>query len=334
MRALVRVVGCGWIAAALLASPRAHAGASAHLVYVRGPGAEECPGENAVRAAVGARLGYDPFFAWAHDTLFAEISRADGAFLVDLKLVDDRSMLRGARQISVTASDCAAAIDAMALTVSLTIDPSSLVSPAPASPAPASAAPPPPTVDVEPEPPLPPAASPERPASARHAQSLSGHVGLGALGSVGAAPSATVGAVAFAGVSWRMLSLDLEGRADLPGTGAGQDTSARVRSWLVAGSVVPCAHLGVSFGCLVVSGGSLGATSVGTATPRTDHAPWWALGPRAGAELPLGGGLSVRAYAELLATTTRNALSLDGAVAYRFSPWSGGLGADLAWRFP
>ncbi len=329
---LARIVGCGLIAAALFTSFRAHAGASAHLVYVRGPGAEECPGENAVRAAVGARLGYDPFFAWAHDTLFAEISRADGAFLVDLKLVDERSMLRGARQISVTASDCAAAIDAMALTVSLTIDPSSLVSPAPANPVA-----PPPTVDVDPEPPpLPPApaGSPERPASTPHGQSLSGHAGVGALGSVGAAPSATVGAVAFAGVSWRMLSLDLEGRADLPGTGAGQDTSARVRSWLVAGSVVPCAHLGVSFACLVVSGGSLGATSVGTATPRTDHAPWWALGPRAGAELPLRGGLSVRAYAELLATTTHNALSLDGAVAYRFSPWSGGLGADLAWRFP
>ena len=47
----------------------AWAAASARLVYVRGPGAEECPGEEALRAAVGTRLGYDPFFAWAPDTL-------------------------------------------------------------------------------------------------------------------------------------------------------------------------------------------------------------------------------------------------------------------------
>ena len=47
---------------ALVAARPASAGASAHLVYVRGAGAEQCPGEQAIRAAVGARLGYDPFF--------------------------------------------------------------------------------------------------------------------------------------------------------------------------------------------------------------------------------------------------------------------------------
>jgi hypothetical protein len=334
MRALARVVGCGLSAAALFAAPAsARAAASAHLVYVRGPGAEECPGETAVHAAVGARLGYDPFFAWAHDTLFAEITRSDGAYRVDLKLVDDHNLLRGARQISVAGSDCAAAIDAMGLTVSLTIDPASLLKPAPASPVE-----PAPTVDVPPEAPLPsPPAPPleERSLPApSHPRSLSGHVGLGALGSVRAAPAPTVGAIAFVGLSWRILSLDVEGRADVPATGAAEGTSARVRSWLLAGSLVPCAHLGVTFGCFVLSGGSLGATSVGTATPRTDHAPWWAVGLRGGAEVPLGGALALRAYAELLATTTRDSLTIDGALAYPFSPWSGGLGADLAWRFP
>jgi hypothetical protein len=85
---------------------------------------------------------------------------------------------------------------------------------------------------------------------------------------------------------------------------------------------------------LVFSGGSLGATSVGTAAPHTDHAPWWAAGLRAGGEFALQGPLSLRAYAELLATLTRDSLGIDGAVAYRFAPWSGGLGAELAWRFP
>ena len=135
-------------------------------------------------------------------------------------------------------------------------------------------------------------------------------------------------------MSWRFLSLDIEGRADLPATGAGQGTPAGVRSWLVAGAVVPCAHLGAPFGCLVLSGGSLGATSVGTDAPREDHAPWWAAGLRVGAEFELSARSSLRAYAEVLDTLTRNSLAIDGAVAYSFAPWSGGLGVELAWRFP
>jgi hypothetical protein len=107
-----------------------------------------------------------------------------------------------------------------------------------------------------------------------------------------------------------------------------------VRSWLIVGSVVPCGHLGAAFGCFVLSGGSLGATGVGISMPHTDHAPWWGAGVRAGGELPLAGSLSLRAYAEVLATLTRDTLTIDGALAYTFAPWSGGLGAEIAWRFP
>ena len=53
-----------------------------------------------------------------------------------------------------------------------------------------------------------------------------------------------------------------------------------------------------------------------------------------GGEFELQRALSLRAYAELLDTLTRNSLTIDGALAYSFAPWSGGLGAELAWRFP
>jgi hypothetical protein len=42
----------------------------------------------------------------------------------------------------------------------------------------------------------------------------------------------------------------------------------------------------------------------------------------------------LRAYAEALATFTRDTLTIDGNVVYQFAPWSGGLGVDGAWRFP
>ena len=43
------------------AAAPAHAEPAGRLVYDRGPGAEACPDEMALRRAVGARLGEDPF---------------------------------------------------------------------------------------------------------------------------------------------------------------------------------------------------------------------------------------------------------------------------------
>jgi hypothetical protein len=48
--------------AVLSASRWAYATPSARLVYSRGHGAESCPDEHALREAVAARVGYDPFF--------------------------------------------------------------------------------------------------------------------------------------------------------------------------------------------------------------------------------------------------------------------------------
>jgi hypothetical protein len=343
MRGVSCVVACV-TAILVLSAPRpAQAAASARLVYVRGPGAEACPGEQAVRSAVKARLGYDPFFAWAHDTLFAEISRKDTAFHAEIKLVDDASMLRGARDLVVAGGDCTAVIDAMALTVSLTIDPSSLIGgPAPAPrPEPAPAPPPLQAPSAEPGPET--ASQAAAPLDSHLAEQprsttppgppVSAHAGLGALSAVGTAPSATAGGTVFVGVAWRWLSLDLEGRADLPATGASDSSPARFRSQLLVASLLGCAHYGVVFACPVASGGRMSATSVGTIAPREQQAPWWGAGARGGAELDLGAGFSLRAYAELLAALTPYTLALDGAGVYSFPRWSGDVGIGVAWRF-
>jgi hypothetical protein len=44
--------------------------------------------------------------------------------------------------------------------------------------------------------------------------------------------------------------------------------------------------------------------------------------------------MSVRTYAELLGTLTRETLLIDHAPAYTLAPWSSGFGVALAWRFP
>jgi len=334
MQRLAALAACVLSATMLVGTARtAHAAASVRLVYVRGPGAEQCPPEDLVHAAVRSRLGYDPFIVWAHDTLFAEVTRSAGAFRARVKLVDDTNTERGAREMSVPGDDCAAVIEAIGLTISLTIDPNSLIGPPQSQPTPPQQA------ETATEPELTPAkAAPtprDTPAPSLPTQprALSVHMGLGVIGSLGTAPAATAGAIFSVGAGWRALTLDLEGRADLPATGASTVPTAQVRSWLLAGSIVPCLHVGRFFGCGVASVGDQGATSTGIPMRREDHASWWAAGARAGTEFSVAGPLFFRVYVELLGTLARNVLFIDGEQAYRFPPGSGGVGFSLARRF-
>src|SRR5262249_14357059 len=113
---------------ASLASTSA-AAPSARLVYVREAGAEDCPDEEVLRAAVRARLGYDPFFPYAPATLYAEVGRKDDVYRAHVKLVDEKNVVRGARSLEHRGGVCADVIDAMALSMSIAIDPRSLVGP-------------------------------------------------------------------------------------------------------------------------------------------------------------------------------------------------------------
>jgi hypothetical protein len=276
---------------------------------------------------VSSRLGYDPFFAWAHDTLIAEITRESGAFRTQVKLVDENNLEHGAREISVRGDDCSDVIDALGLTISLTIDPSNaLGGPAPTPSGPATPAPA--TVAQVPGPPEP------LPHSIQSSPQLwSARVGLGAIASTNAAPSPTFGATGLIGAAWRSLSFDLEVRADWPAAGLSDVPPVQVRSWLAVGSLVPCGHLDGLFACPVLSGGVLWATAPNIAYPRVDSGAWLAAGARAGAEWSPFSRVSLQGYAELLGTITQNRLTVDGAGVYKFAPWSAGLGLAVVWRF-
>jgi hypothetical protein len=322
------------VGALTVAEAQAHGAASARLVYVRGPGAAHCPGGPAVRGAVSARLGYDPFLDWAPEVLFVEIRRSGHTFHVAVKLIDQNGSQRGARDITVRADDCSGVIDALGLSVSLTIDPVNALGP-PSSAPPSPPAPPPehPRRTTEPAQGL--VVGPQVPfagAGARRS-SWSAHVGVGAIGSLKAAPSTSAGATLRVGLGWRALSLDVEGRIDAPATGDSDLPPVRVRSWLLVGSLVPCLHIGPTFACPVASVGRLGATSRNVARAVDKHGPWSAVGGRVGAEWPVRSQVTVQAYAQALATLTRDTLWIDATRVYAVPTWSVGLGASLAWRF-
>ncbi len=122
-------LACLAFAVVTLVGGRAEAARSARLIYVRGHGADTCPDEDAVRNAVAARLGYDPFVAFAANILVAHVRREGDGFHTAVGLVDENGVERGARQLTVDSRECADAIAAMALTISIAIDPLSLTGP-------------------------------------------------------------------------------------------------------------------------------------------------------------------------------------------------------------
>jgi hypothetical protein len=96
---------------------------SARLVYSRDPAASSCPDEAALRRAVAARVGYDPFFTWAPKTVVVHIAAAPPhGFVARLLLVDDRGVAFGARELR-TQGQCIELLDAAALGIAIAIDP-------------------------------------------------------------------------------------------------------------------------------------------------------------------------------------------------------------------
>ena len=198
-----------WVAAA---SP------TSRFVYVRGPGAESCPDEPAMRAAVAARLGYDPFRVVATTTLTAQISRENGVYRGQVKLVDESGVERGARSIESRADDCAELTQALALSMSIAIDPLSVLSPPkPTEPEPKEPEPadtPRPKVDPTPSVrPIPPEV-PKPPTRERHVERPRFALGARAHGVSGIGPAPAFGVGLSFELVWAQASLGLGARVD------------------------------------------------------------------------------------------------------------------------
>ena len=84
------------------ASPAA-AAPTARLVYSRTADAMSCPNEDVLRKAVAARVGYDPFFAWAPRTVVANLAREGNAYVAAVDLIDEQGLAHGARALRTEA---------------------------------------------------------------------------------------------------------------------------------------------------------------------------------------------------------------------------------------
>jgi hypothetical protein len=264
--------------------------------------------------------------------MFAEVSAEQNGFQAQLKLVDSDSNVRGDRTLHVTGR-CDELIVAMALTMSLVIDPMSAMRGGPPPDAPPSEKP----VDLnlanaprvagsdEPSPEPPPEAPPPR-------EPVVVTIGAGPRASIGTAPAPSVGGAIGADLRRGRLVAGLEGRADLP---ASTNVSlGTVKSWLLAATVLGGLREGPIFVLGEVSVGRIAASGSDLAVSKDDAALYLAAGARIGAAFGLGDRVEGRVFGEGLGTLVRNTLSISGQEAYQYPVASAGIGAMVAYRFP
>lgn len=313
-----------------LASVHASASPSARLVYLRNAGTESCPDESAVRAAVSARLGYDPFFLTAAETMFIELSKEKSGYHARIKLVDEKNDVRGTREIAEKGRSCSAMIDTLALSISIAIDPDSLTRPPPApteeKEAPAPTPPPPEPPPREPAPSAPvESPPPPPPASSTRVELL-----VLPAAWVGTGPSFAFGGEIGARLKWPHVSVGLEARGDLPASRS--VSGVDVEMMFLGGSLVGCGHSSLFFACARGTLGSISATS-NASRPLDASELRFLLGASAGTEIPLSDTWHFVARLTGNFAVDRQTIVLNDANAFELPSFSGGLEAGALVHF-
>jgi hypothetical protein len=327
-------------ALACMATPGfVQANPSARLIYARTPEASSCPDEATLRSAVAARLGYDPFFPWAMQTMVVQVWRQTGQYHARLQLVDGQGLAHGTRTLTSGQATCAELFDTTALAISIAMNALATKEPDAETPAPAPPEPPPPVPQAAP-PPL--ANPPEQAASASPLAAPSpepprrrgyGEVGVDGLGALGVEPAPTVGLAAFGGVVAPPASLSLEVRADAPSSANSAAGGGHVRAWSYALTLAPCARWGPVSLCVLGSVGILSVSGQDITEPRSARAVFATVGGRVGAEWPASAAIALRAHVDADIDLRRATPQIDGDDAWTAPIVSVIVGAGVAAHF-
>jgi hypothetical protein len=334
----------------LLLARSVHAAAGSRLVYGRAAGAITCPSESELRVAVRARLGYDPFFPWADQTIVVHIaSRPAGRVSGKVYRVDSDGRASPEREFTGSVDECSELIETLALAIAMTLDPLHGATTAPSDDKPSSdASALPPTAkpngsnrpegagdfaasrtsaanDPRPanaaatshEADKPRSAAPSTPlpadnaAKERSVQPLSLHLDVGA--------GASGGVGTMPGISAGFIPFLRARRADISLAIEGRfellalhgAVGDRANVSLAGGAAVPCFHVGDLVGCAALVLARYRAEGVAVAS--TEAAAFFAAaGIRAGADIPMTSGVRGFVRAEGLVNFTRHDLTQAG----------------------
>jgi hypothetical protein len=339
-----------WLSALMLAGaltllPRVSlAGVPTRLVYSRSQSATDCPDEAALAAAVAARLGYEPFSIWGDQTILATVARQGTELIGHAELINHDGIAQGSRKVRVAGAGCDELILALALAISITLDPLH-VDAAPgatAEPTPEKAEAAEPTKDTAamadepisaaPAPILRPPAAP-KPRRVDRGPLLTWHISAAALGAFEVTPQLSFGGRLGIGARRGRWSVGLEGWTTFP-TEQESDDGGEVRVSLTSAAITPCFALvpEVSL-CALGSLGSMLAEGRGVEEPRTDRVLYATAGGRGLVVLPLGSTFDFVAHADLAAVLNRPRFQLDRQDVWQPGPVVALFGLGVSARF-
>ncbi|HEY4157892.1 MAG TPA: hypothetical protein VGM29_07335, partial [Polyangiaceae bacterium] len=269
-------------------------------------------------------------------------------------LIESDGLAGGTREFASTLQDCSELAPAVALAISIAIDPDaadypeiigdSRLSDAPdrTAQAPASE---PASPGVEPESRDPesldrspavnapadrgaPSIGRERPSGVRWSLGAGGFVASGPV------PSPAVGVVAFGAVRGARWGASLEPRwlpaSSASAAAAASNLTARVSAPGV--TAAPCYRSGAWFGCYVFDGALLVSEGRGVLRPRTDRSLWFAQGPRLAHRWESEGDLSVILRVDGLWAAQRVTMRVDDSNVFETPRWLVRLGLDLEYQ--
>jgi hypothetical protein len=336
------VLGAGVVFAALLAAIDASGGVSSRLIYSRPEGATSCPDENAVRAAVAQRLGYDPFVAYANTTVVAEVFLRGTRFGGRAYLVDGSGQRRGTRELEPETNDCEQLVAALTLAISIALDPMTAVGLPPRAldtretreSTPES----PPNQVLTPIPAIPSVAAPVddgRPLASTNADARAwrGHALAGALVSSGWVPATAPGIYAgFRVVEPPAWSLGVEGQASLSADQPTPTGSGRVSAWSWSVALVPCRRFSFLAVCALASAGELVAHGEGLSLTQTQTAAYGALGGRVAAAWTFAERWELELHGDLAAPFARTHFAVNGSDIWQAPALMSAIGGGVVAR--
>jgi hypothetical protein len=346
------------LCAGLLWASRARAapGDATHLEYARSDRALGCPDETALKGAVVQRLGYDPFFPAARQTIVVEITDEAAGLRARMRLVDEHGIIVGSRELSDRANNCSELVASLALAISIALDPSAALGANPAVDAVAAGAANPKKEAEEAQPASPAAVVPEAPTTPpapvtapvsstrdrRPAKSSKAGGGgapspfavRGALfGALGAAPSTALGGRLGGSVrsEWFYFAFEL---ADQLPASRSAPFGGNVQTSVLDVALLPCAAWHMLAGCALFQAGSLRAKASGVDSPVTAHSLYLAAGVRVEISPELGRHLRLLVNVDALRALTPVTLRLLSGDVWQTPALSGAAGAGLEWQIP
>jgi hypothetical protein len=273
----------------------------------RGPRAENCPDDAAIRAGVTAQLGYQPFSDPGDRVFVVVIDGADGRYSATVSLQDAAGHPVGLQQLTYRLTSCDELVEAIELAIAVAIDPLAVaperaVTSQPSAPlkqGTGAASSTPPTTATTTATPNPTATltSTATVQPRKEPTHRDWRISAGVAAAFSAAPTTVPSLSAGLEVRFPSYSIGLEARGDI--ASHQPVTGGNLRTSLLFGALVPCYYWRFLGACGLIGAGAEQSAGVGLKPSLTVSTPYFALGARAAADLALTRWLWVRPHVDL-----------------------------------